>query len=420
MVVCLCISVYGLYIYRISKDIFNPISMFIWPITVGYIVFLSLYYSKEIQSMTLIIYLLGILSFLLGFLFHRFLQRYPFSYNTKIAEQIIWTGNTSFTVLKIIAALGVFATIAYVVRVAYAGPFGSNIIRNLRYMGNYENTRSFISKYGLVAAKVVLYIIFYQVFVNGVKKNKKWLPFLFIGVIFGLLATVARTELIDDVIALYYIYSLKNRVRHKNLSLTERLKEKWKALLLVIAIIFLFVYIAIATEKIGNRNFLNSDFFFYRYAGQELKNFDSYILGNSFQTKGYYSLGVLGRVLAVLHLGPNNELFMEIASKYRGPVCSFISAPYADFGIVGVVITMFVQGLFHSYIYMKSLRQGGYWAIFYTTCIFSNVMAFYAFQYMMSSQVYVLLMLVFLHFSLCGTTIVYTKTPPIQRMNAHK
>lgn len=410
IIICLLISVYGFFIYRRTKDIFNPISMFIWPITLGYIIFLFIYYDESIKNETLVLYSFGILAFVGGFCLHRIITRYPLAYNEDVCRKELVIGETFFSVLKIIALLGIIATILYVYRTAFAGPYGSNVVRNLRYMGNYENSRSFISTYGIVVAKFVLYIIVYQVCTLDYKQNRKWIPFLVVGIVFGFMATVARTEFIEVVVAVYYIYSLKNRALSSKLTFSQRLKERWRALLLLVIIITVFIYVADKTEKIGSSNIFNTEFFFFRYAGLELKNFNSYILGNSFSTLGYHSLGIVGKLLSAFNLGPNNELFINIAQIYHGPVCSFIAAPYADFGLIGIILTMFAQGLLHSYVYMKSMRSGGYWSILYTTCIYSDLMAFYAFQYMMSSQVYILLLIILVHLRVNGTSITYVKS----------
>lgn len=410
LIICLLISIYGFYIYRESKDIFNPVSMFIWPITTGYIIFLAIYYDDSIKNETLIIYLIGILSFIAGFFIHRNIIKYPMSYSKSVCRKNLVINKNVFFVLKIIAIIGIIATVLYVVRTAYLGPYGSNIIRNLRYMGNYENTRSGISTYGIVVVKFILYIITYQTFVLSIKQNKKWIPLLVIGVIFGFMATIARTEFIEVIVALYYLYSVKYKVFFKHLSIYQRLKQMWKAIVVVVFVSFIFIYIAEKTEKIGSGNFFDTEFFFFRYAGLELKNFDSYILGKSFSTLGYYSFGIIGKILNIFGLGPNNDLFIMIADRYNGPVCSFIAAPYADFGIVGVIVTMVIQGIFHSYVYMKSIRNGGYWIILYTTCIYSDLMAFYSFQYLMSSQFYVIVLIIIVHLHLKGTSITYVKS----------
>ena len=404
------VLIYGLYLYYKTKDIFNPILIFIGPIFVGYFIFLWLYYDSTINNLTLIFYMVGILFYVFGFVICRVTYKYSLKFNRRLGERELVVSNCVFNLYKVISIIAIITTFAYVVKMAFAGPFGNNIIRNLRYMGNYTDNRGFVSVYGMVILKVTLEVIIYQVFVQNNKSNKKWLPLLFIGVLIGIFATVARTEIIEITIAIYYIYSANNRIYSRQLSILKKLKQKYKALILIILIALVFVWIVDRTGKLGSSSILDREFFLYRYLGQELKNFDSYVLGNAYSTRGYYSFGIIGKLLSAFGMGPNNELFLTIQELYHGPVCSFIAAPYADFGLLGILITMFIQGFFHSYIYMKNLQEGRYWTIIYTSCIYSNIMAFYAFQYLMSSQVYILIVIIILHIEVYQGKVSYKKS----------
>lgn len=398
LLIILVVLLYSLYIIRKTNDFFNPISTFIFPIFVGYIIFLV--YYNDVNSISLIIYGIGVLAYFFGFLFHRGLKKYPLCYNYSIISRTIFINKKTEKIYQFISLIAILITISYISRNLFSGPFGNNIIRNLRYISLYVESKGFFAIYGLVVANTLLKIYIYKYFVEHDTTRKTWIIILAFASLLSLISTFARSTILSTVVSLYYIYSLKNKtvIKKSKIKFKNRIHERFKSLFLFIIVGLVFFGIAYSTAKLGSLNIFSKDFFLNKYMGQEIFNFDKYILNHKFEGGGYYCLGIIGKILASIGLIPN-DIIVEIGINIGNPVYSFISGPYVDFGILGVFLFMFLMGIFHSFVYQKSLRYGGYWSIFYTTCIYSCIMSFYAFQYLMSDQVYLLLLILILQLS---------------------
>lgn len=399
LLLIIVIMIYGFYLCNKTKDFFNPITTFIAPIFLGYLIFLR-YYNNGVSNISLVIYFLGIVSYFIGFLLHRTVSRYKLKYNMSISKRAIYMNTNTEKIFQLVSIISLFLTFIYVLKNMFAGPFGTNFIRNLRYISLYESSKGIFATYGLVVAMTLLKIYFYKFYVENNKSKKKWLIILIIAAIISILSTVARTTIIGIVCSLYYLYSIRNKINRKslNMNILKRINESRKGLTIIILVGFIFIIISASTNKLGEANIFSESFFFNKYMGQQIYNFDKYILNYKYTGGGYYCLGVIGKIFAAFKIIPN-DIITEIGKNIGNPVYSFVSGPYVDFGIIGVILFMFIMGILNSFIYSKALKYGGYWSIFYTTCIYSNIMAFYAFQYLMSDQIYLLVLIIILQIS---------------------
>lgn len=395
IIVILC---YGLSLSIKTKDFLNPIMSFITPIAISYIVF-QIFYRKNCSDETIYIYCLGIVFFTFGFVIHRVISRYNLHYSGlttyQTSRSYIRITRHFEIIFKIITIVSLVLNVIYIFKAAISGPFLTNIIRNIRYYSNYGDGKGFLTEYSMIVVKVFLCVLLYQYFVEGNHKKKIWIVICTVTSIIGIISTIARTQILNLAIIWFYIFTLgKIKKNKKSMFLSwKTIKEKWRIILIIFLLIFSFYYIAIKTNKIGGVGIYDSNFFVNSYLGKELLNFDLYVKDFSSQGKGYYSLGWVAKILESLNIIESPHTMEYIFMRSGGAVESFIKAPYVDFGIYGVCLIMLLIGFFNGFVYKQVLTKSGYWCLFYTTCIYSNIMAFFDYQYMMSGQMYFLLVL---------------------------
>lgn len=390
---------YGLYISRKTRDYLNPIMSFAGPILVGFLFFI-VYYRDDCSENTVLMYLCGIVFFVMGFVLHRTFSQYSLEYtimDDNKPKSIVDVSPLFKNLFKIITLLSVLLTLRYIYSIAFQGPFGSNVIRNIRYMSNYVTEKGFITEYSMVVAKVFLCILLYQLFVQNYEGNKTWILITTAAAIVGIASTIARTQILSLAISWYYLYSLKKITNNKDtVKITwQTVKEKWYIVIAIAVIMYVFYYFAAQTSKLGSGGITSKEFFLNRYFGQELVHFEENAKGYGGSGNGYYSLGWVTKILSAIGLVKSPGILESIILRTHGAVCSFMRTPYIDFGWVGICIIMFIMGFANSFIYKRVLKRMGYWCLFYTTCIYSNIMAFFDYQYMMSGQMYFLVVLIF-------------------------
>lgn len=398
LLIIIIISIYGYTILKRNGDYFNPILSFIIPIFAGYIFFL-VYFADETSDRTIVIYILGILSFVLGFVAHRRLVHYPYEYIYLENAKPTKVPKLMMQLLKLISIVAIVLNVIFLIRIAFKGPYGTNVLRNIRYLTGYQISRDVFTEYSMAITKSFFLIILYKYNVEENTKLKKWFLITLIASVLGVFTTVARTQVLSLVLSWLYIISLKNRTSQSisnKQEIVKKREERLRLLLSVLFLIFVFYYFALKTLKVGGMSISEDSFFINKYMGRELYVFDTYIYGSAGQGYGYYSLGWITRVLTAFKLIKSPGIIENIHALFtHGAVASFMRAPYVDGGYFGVCFVMFIMGFINGFVYKRVLLKIGYWSIFYTSCIYSNILAFFDYQYMMTSQLYLFIILVF-------------------------
>lgn len=384
------------YLYsKKYKDIFNPLILFIVPIAISFIVN-CIYYDpiQEISDATYQIYGTGVLSFAVGVLLCTMV---PHAYNGN--KKNITPNALVFDIYILASIIGTICAVIYIIKGSGIHAYGNNFMRNIRYYSLYVSPPSGLSKYGIIFCGVILNYLLYDVFVNG-KKNKhnKRLLFTmtFMYCIF-MMVTFARTVMFDLFARIIFFVYLGFAKKNKKSRLTTNTLRFYFLIFMVgILVLFIFTFIAAKTGKsfgAGGASWLIS------YFGAEFSVFQKYILSIPGALKGGASLGVISRVLRLFPFLPQKEAYADHALHMQGlggPVSSFVSNPYLDFGIVGVVLIMIIYGYIISYIYLRHKHSGGIWTMFFATCIYQCIIAFFSFQFGLTSQIYEMVALLIL------------------------
>ena len=380
-IVCFA-ALYGYYVYTKTKDLLNPILTFSLPILLSVVVNLIFYDrgSYDISPRTYGVYLLGVAAFVCGCAVtirpssaKRVLQPVKLNYNSLV-----------FNGYKLIAAIGTVFSIFYIFKGAASGVFGTNVIRNIRWYSLYVEQNSFIGKYSIVFIEIGFCIYAYKVCVleHRDRKTKCWLLLFAIEYIVAIMTTMARTAILQFAVetAYFFMWGIQNKHRRR------KRNSRFKIAILAAAALYAMQFLAIRTEKAFYLDDITGKTtnWLIPYLGKQFYIFDRFILPHAWVTRGINSFGFLGRVLQKLGI---------LIPKYPiripgGQVASFITDPYTDFGAVGVIMVMLINGIVIGYIYRHAVKYSGWWLMFYSVCVYSCVISFYAFQFAMSSKLY--------------------------------
>lgn len=376
------IALYGCYIFNKTKDLLNPIIAFTFPILVSISTNLFFYDrgNYEISFKTYAIYLLGVVAFVGGCVvimrpskLRRLSKPIGLSYNY-----------FTFMGCKCIALIGTLFSICYIFKAATCGVFGLNVIRNIRWYSLYIKQNSLIGKYSIIFIEVIFCVYSYQYFVLE-KKDKKTRLCLLVSIveyIIAIMTTMARTVILQFAIEFIYFFLCGIQNKRKN----NKGKYNFKLVIFGLLIIYIMQLLAVRTEKALYVNEVTGKTtnWIIPYFGKQFYIFEEFISQHAWVTKGINSFGFFGRVLNRLGLLTPKYL-IQIPG---GQVASFITDPYTDFGVIGVLVVMLINGMLIGYIYRHAIRYSGWWLIFYSVCLYSCIIAFYAFQFAMSSQLY--------------------------------
>ena len=205
---------------------------------------------------------------------------------------------------------------------------------------------------------------------------------------------LSRTVILFAFLTILFIYSIGIQKRKK---FNNRLK-----IITCIAVVMLFLCFDFIAMQTNRAIVANGDSWWVFYFGSQFYVLD-YIIPFKGRLYGIKSLGIIGRALAkagLLPSGGRDELQVFLNSM-GSPVSSFVSGPYLDYGIIGSVLVMIFYGICIGYIYKRYRRSGGLWIIAYATCVYQCVLAFYAFCFGDSMQIYIFVLL----FLMCNTKI---------------
>ena len=378
-----CMAMYGWYVYTKSKDLLNPVLAFSAPVFVSVVINLIFFDGRnyEITAGTYAVYLLGIVSFVSGCT----MAYQPSRVKRTYAASELNYNPVLFSLYQLIASAGTVATVFYMVRAASSGYFGSNVIRNIRYYSLYVQQNSLLGKYSVVFIEVLFCVYAYKRFVLREKsrKTKIWFFVITAEYVLAIAATMARTVLLQFVLefACFFFYGLQMNDAKKR---KKRLRPKM--IVLGMAALAVMQFLAERTQKTSFADEITGQpvHWLITYFGKQFYNFDAYISSHAWVTRGIHSFGFFGRLFQRLGLLlPKHPIDIP-----GGQVASFIAGPYTDFGIAGVVMVTAIYGCIIGYIYKRAIARCGWWMVFYAICVYSCMIAFYAFQFMMSSHLY--------------------------------
>lgn len=390
---CLIIFVYS----QIVKDFWNPLVLFVYPLVCQYLLYMCLYSSEiRISDKTNILVLFGIISFILGYL--SIALKLSNNIQDKINNEIFYNKNIEF-ILFIVAMIFIFFAFCDLLNNKIYGIYGDNYIRNIRHNMLYDKVEGqFFYKYGPFILYALCLLEFEKVLESG-----RYLKRLFF-LIFILYSTnifyMARTAILQYTLSFAYLtFIYINNKSNKYI----KMKSLLYSILCIFIVFFLFDKIALYLVKIGSVSYLSKDYYVYKYIAYPLVTFDRYVINNPLSTSGYFILGPIGKILKHIGIYPDDILKrgFDIPPTIFN-VTSYLQAPYNDFGTIGIIVVTFLLGLISGFIYKQARKKGHYWRLFYANYIYSIVISFFAYQFSMTSHVYLLCLFLLLRINSKG------------------
>lgn len=374
--------IYGIIEINVTKEGLNPIVCFCFPIALQVITYYFIFRNEHpVSNKTLYLYALGIISFCVGYFF-AMLKKYIY-HEDKSYMTPIFIGDLVQYMFILIGMLAIISTILYVLKIMINGPL-ENIVLNIRWMSLYGDIqRSLVSKYGLFVFGILAEIWLYN---SIALKSAKLIyePFILYAIL-TLLSTMSRTGLVASACTFIYIFSLKITKKNKTIN-----KTRISLLLMEITCIVLLVLIT-AKRTGGNIEFFSENSPLYSYVVKSVIQFDETILPLGQKGNGYYCLGPVAKIMELF--GFRFKKMGDYISNVGGAVSTYMAELYFDGGIIGLIVMMALHGFIIGFIYRKNLECRSGWLILYVSCIYSMVIAFFDYQFFMSSQIYVAIIL---------------------------
>lgn len=362
------------------KDIFNPLTLLVVPIGVGYFLYYS-YISQNytVANKTNTLYILSLFSFAFGFLWTFFLP----SIKSRVRiETIRHRAYESFNrVKKHLLGLGLTGILLGSLLSIYRGLSGhGSFFFNLRYANTVENQSLGISEYLVLFLHV--YLLFTVIFREKNSVSIKKIITLTAIYLSTAVYTMARTNLLTGLSSVAASYVLSNKYIFKT-------KVKVRVLLFTgVAFVILAYLFAVGTGKDGGN-------FFVDYMAYPITAFDTWILDSNIRANGTETFGFLYRIFSALNLIEYSGVELGLTSGAFNTF-TFMSAPYLDFGAAGLFFIFLGLGVFYGLVY-KQVRKGSpYWIVYYSILIYPLIMSFFEYQFNLSTYVYyaIILMLI--------------------------
>jgi|GEM_PF-4405711 membrane protein len=394
-IVLVVILVSGFIRAKNTGDIFNPKIIFAFPIFVSFCVNLVFYDSKmSISEDAYFIYMTSVACFCIGLYLGEHLKLFR-SEAVGYSLDIKYNRNL-FRLYFAIAIIGLFFAVQHIIRGVTYKIYGNHYLDNLRHYSTYVHMVSGLGKYGPVFANIIMLMMSYKVFILNNRCNKDIFLLCLSYVIYFIYMAMdlSRTVILFAFMTILFIYSIGMQKRKK---FNKRFK-----IIIGIAVVMLFLCFDFIAKQTNRAIVANGDSWWVFYFGSQFYVLD-YIIPFKGRLYGIKSLGIIGRALARAGLLPSagRDELQVLLNSMGSPVSSFVSGPYLDYGIIGSVLVMIFYGICIGYIYKRYRRSGGLWIIAYATCVYQCVLAFYAFCFGDSMQIYIFVLL----FLMCNTKI---------------
>lgn len=96
-----------------------------------------------------------------------------------------------------------------------------------------------------------------------------------------------------------------------------------------------------------------------------------------------------------------------MAQRGQFNVYSYLKAPYLQFGTFGVFIILMIVGFLSNFAYNKYKTGSKYWVIFYAAYTYALVLAFFDWQFGITTYLY---LVIFLLITAGVNTVIYRKS----------
>ena len=381
----------GIFAIYLHNDLLNPLTGYLLPISIGFILYYYLYrIEHQVTERTLLCFSFGAICFLIGY----FVFGYFFKQKIPINKKERNKNNEILLLYKIIIFLGIIVNCIEFYKNGISGPFGNNFLRNVRWNSLYSGRKNFLGTYSTVFLHVTTCILLQY----GKTEKRCKQKFFVLLLLFSTIFSMARSTMLQYIISIVYIcyFSKEKRgIQKKYFNIKQLLSGNIKIICLFLVVFFAFSAVALVTNKLGGGSILDKEFYLYKYLGYPIVAFDINVMAFPRISKGYYSLGPIGKVLGIFGVYHVSEFSsLGVAGPTQFNVYSYLAAPYKDFGIIGIIVISLFLGFISGMFYWFSIRKKGEWTVFYSVYIYGILMAFYSYQFAMTYYFYIAAILI--------------------------
>ncbi|MGL4865414.1 MAG: O-antigen polymerase [Cetobacterium sp.] len=272
----------------------------------------------------------------------------------------------SLRILKVLIVLQIIVGVVIFLKTKHI-PFNKNWLFYLRYEMLYEGLNYGGIEY-VMLLMTNLSIYLYVLYTNEIIKSKIIYIYIILGLIYVLLMT-NRLNLVLYFINIFVIYSLKNKVKIKNILILSGVS------------ISIFYFIGKITNKMPD--FKNV---FISYFLMGLKYFD-YILNSNYELDyGKFSFQLFQNILIklkIIPIKPNLNVISEengyfiINESLLTNVPTMYGRLIKDFGIVYVYFIIFIMGILSMLVYKRAQKKETLYIYLYSFIVGMLVFSFF-------------------------------------------
>lgn len=378
----------------LRKDLFSPLFLFGGPIVLQYFIYYYVYSETHpISNLTLLLYSLGLGSFICGYFFFLiFVKKRNFDtrnhYETKVKSNyfVIYAS-------LIVGLICLVLTQLYLKQLGVGFSNFSSESLNIReaFINNLSNIPFYVT-YGKYFLLFSISYIWFD-FLSGSQSISRFkMGILLVLLFYNAFSVYSRTDLLISILPIFIIF-FRTKIKNSNIAeKIEKSKIRKQIFILAIGLLFLLVVMNNSRSIETSSAFFSVDNQIMQYIGRPIIAFDQWVLPYSNSSNQLLVFEPLNKVLLMLNIiNPTN---INLAPRGQFNVYSYLRAPYMDFGIIGVVLIMFLVGIVCHYFYIKYKSRNKSWIIFYSIFSYGMVMSFFDWQFFIITFVYLFIYII--------------------------
>lgn len=316
------------------------------------------------------LFLAGVLAFTCTYLISAFVSTRGFI-KTRIVEQ---EGASASSVLIriywIISLLGLILSLYRIYAFGIMGKMEGGILFNLRYVYIWEHQSNYGAQhFSLFALCLALYYAQKKrIFVCSVSASIY---------LVSAISLAERTSILFLFVSVLYTLFFVGWVRLKGV------------FVFFVMLILIFCMIAVATGRAGGDKGYD---FLFSYFGYAVTALQQWIEGKEYL--GCADL-VFGKIIDIVTLGLYSCIPFDIGfADDDFNVLTYVSSPYLFGGVTAVLVCMALLGVWYAFLRRLACKKGGYFLALLSCYMYALVMVFYAWQFTLTTFIYVSVILV--------------------------
>lgn len=396
-----------------TKDIMHPTVLFksIWFISLLVYAFFKDYWGFFISNATLSIFMVGFISFDLGYLFFNTFRIKKLRKVKPVVHKYYYRTLKFNRVILLLCLITLVSTILFVSMINTVGItklFSKEFFitfREMQYDGSGDaNTETHL--FNILKALAIVIFIYYLTD-KGMPLRKKVIYYVSISVfLFTMIFSTGRMWLLALFIQALVISTTISKKKGQYFNLKSQINFLKKGLFVVISFLtFFYIYGKITADKIDSSNVINkiaiyisSPLIAFNERWEEIESSSNYF--------GEYLLSPVYNILDKLFftniIQPRERLpYIFGDNGFATNVYTFYDSQVRDFGVIAIPFVMFLIGFFLSFLKYKSENEviAGFWTAVYAYFMYALSLSFFNDKFFASSTgTYLTILIYFIAF----------------------